>query len=604
MAYQVRNRFINADSQTAIQGPGPIRMQSTGPTPPDPRTAPVTGSGPGYAAANIGENRFLPNGKAMLSANDPDAPRLYAKNPGMYELPPGMNPNGSTAAQNRHLGAAMGPNPFQMEQRPIAMAKGGIINEPIVGRGQRTGRQYLMGEAGPEVVSPMDANGEQSFENDGGQFSDEMIEMLQKVLGRRIFKPGRRSPLKRHGMHRAMTENTTRGVNAPVIRISDEEVRMIANRPELRPMLNVLIQAEKRGGVQITDRSGQNVFTQGPNGEISTVPIGQPQNAPGDMGPGGNQFDPGIESVPEDMGFPTQYTDPNAGGYASQHDYSQGDPTPPTQYDDPSAPYYASQYDYSQGDPTSYHQSDLSDPFGDPRGQMPSPDVYSSAPTAPTQYTDSSAPSYASPIDYSQGDAATTAAPQYPYATPITPMDMAPTSWSGSDPNPTNTSQIPYASQNDYSQGDTASIPNAAGYTVAPTQTITPDQYSTNPIPGRIAADAPYEQVQTTAPRETIQTNRDINLGGGGIQSPSTVTQQAFSQEQLDKMLADTLARVNYQPGGGTASFDQGEIAAPQQIIPGYSSTSISFDPGIVETDAERMMRIASSGGTSTGRLQ
>jgi len=34
------------------------------------------------------------------------------------------------------------------------MAKGGIINEPILGMGQKTGRHYLMGEAGPETITP------------------------------------------------------------------------------------------------------------------------------------------------------------------------------------------------------------------------------------------------------------------------------------------------------------------------------------------------------------------------------------------------------------------------------------------------------------------
>lgn len=36
-----------------------------------------------------------------------------------------------------------------------AMAEGGIINEPIIGRGLRTGSTYAMGEAGPELVTPL-----------------------------------------------------------------------------------------------------------------------------------------------------------------------------------------------------------------------------------------------------------------------------------------------------------------------------------------------------------------------------------------------------------------------------------------------------------------
>jgi len=34
------------------------------------------------------------------------------------------------------------------------MAKGGIINEPIFGMGQRSGKGYLMGESGPETITP------------------------------------------------------------------------------------------------------------------------------------------------------------------------------------------------------------------------------------------------------------------------------------------------------------------------------------------------------------------------------------------------------------------------------------------------------------------
>lgn len=39
------------------------------------------------------------------------------------------------------------------------MAKGGIINEPIKGIGQRTGQSYLLGEAGSEAVIPMSKMG-------------------------------------------------------------------------------------------------------------------------------------------------------------------------------------------------------------------------------------------------------------------------------------------------------------------------------------------------------------------------------------------------------------------------------------------------------------
>jgi hypothetical protein len=36
----------------------------------------------------------------------------------------------------------------------MKLARGGIINEPILGMGQKTGRHYLMGESGPETITP------------------------------------------------------------------------------------------------------------------------------------------------------------------------------------------------------------------------------------------------------------------------------------------------------------------------------------------------------------------------------------------------------------------------------------------------------------------
>jgi phage-related minor tail protein len=39
--------------------------------------------------------------------------------------------------------------------RPIAMATGGVISEPVLGIGAKSKSSYLIGEAGPEVVKPM-----------------------------------------------------------------------------------------------------------------------------------------------------------------------------------------------------------------------------------------------------------------------------------------------------------------------------------------------------------------------------------------------------------------------------------------------------------------
>jgi hypothetical protein len=43
------------------------------------------------------------------------------------------------------------------------MAKGGIIDEPVLGRGMNTGREYLLGEEGPEQVTPMTSNSSTDF---------------------------------------------------------------------------------------------------------------------------------------------------------------------------------------------------------------------------------------------------------------------------------------------------------------------------------------------------------------------------------------------------------------------------------------------------------
>jgi len=53
------------------------------------------------------------------------------------------------------------------------MAEGGVIDEPVMGIGQRTGQRYLMGEAGPEVVSPMTQAG-----NDGAMAGNISINNL------------------------------------------------------------------------------------------------------------------------------------------------------------------------------------------------------------------------------------------------------------------------------------------------------------------------------------------------------------------------------------------------------------------------------------------
>ena len=40
----------------------------------------------------------------------------------------------------------------------LKYAEGGLINEPVFGLGQRSGKGYLLGEAGAEMVTPMGKN--------------------------------------------------------------------------------------------------------------------------------------------------------------------------------------------------------------------------------------------------------------------------------------------------------------------------------------------------------------------------------------------------------------------------------------------------------------
>jgi hypothetical protein len=49
------------------------------------------------------------------------------------------------------------------------MAKGGILNEPVLGFGQKTGKGYLMGESGPEAVVPL--NGKDGSSGGGNTFN-------------------------------------------------------------------------------------------------------------------------------------------------------------------------------------------------------------------------------------------------------------------------------------------------------------------------------------------------------------------------------------------------------------------------------------------------
>jgi hypothetical protein len=580
MTYQVRNRFFDPAQAAMGMGPGPLRSSVVGPPPEavSPASGPVQGSGPGYAAANIGENRFLPNGKAMLSANDPDAPRLYAKNPGLYDLPPGMNPNGSTAAQNRHLGAAMGPNPFQME-RPITMAQGGVINEPVVGRGQRSGRAYLMGEQGPEVVKPMPQQGE---------LTDEMIQQLQAILGRNIFKTRKASPLRRSRVGDDPKQNTARGTNAPLIGITDDDVRMLASRPEFRPLINILIEAERRGGIQVTEAA---------SGAI----IGGPGSP---SWQGGSQLD---ETVRQNDVARSQVVGPENGVVMTGGDTGRDDPLPQTPESiDPISgrPVSPTNYDLQNG----MNEGSSSDyiPQESWSGSDPNPTNSSFTTTS------------AGPI----GPVGPVASDLFQAETATSPVDLTQRrgEWGTSETPDTVDGVGPAGPMGPEIMGPPTPTPNEYGYTV--TQG-TPTFAQTRPIPGKIPADAPY-----SGPFESFETPQKMEYGLGPALGPAQAMQpyvpapiyqqpmpsgagswsgsdpnpinsgayeaQQFDQSTMDQMLAQALARSGYN----STSID----TPPASAYTGYNPSGPSIDPGIVdepqETEAERLMRLASSGST------
>jgi len=164
----LRAQYFDLKS-TAAQG-GPIAPAKGGGY---EGAVPANASGPGYAGVNVGENRFLPNGKVMLSANDPDARGLAARNPSMYQLPD-VPDNQIARGSSRDAQGNWSPW-FGDGYRPVmdannqytgqneaydvkSYAQGGMIDEPVIGIGQRTGKRYVFGEAGPEKVTPTPHN--------------------------------------------------------------------------------------------------------------------------------------------------------------------------------------------------------------------------------------------------------------------------------------------------------------------------------------------------------------------------------------------------------------------------------------------------------------
>jgi hypothetical protein len=168
----------------------------------------VMGSGPGYAAANQGDNRFLANGQIQLSSEDPNAAALQKAHPNQYVIQGGhstvplqMQGSGQEAAaryaqyKNQQpvvqgpqgepdTGTGGGPGngwsgspdqkdyidraiaasaAFNANSRPndgsgshqtLTYAEGGTIAEPVIGIGMHSGKRYLLGEKGTETVTP------------------------------------------------------------------------------------------------------------------------------------------------------------------------------------------------------------------------------------------------------------------------------------------------------------------------------------------------------------------------------------------------------------------------------------------------------------------
>lgn len=176
--YLRRQFFDLSAAQAPNAAPGPIApAQGGGYRGPVPSEA----AGPGYAGAYVGENRFLPNNRVMLSANDPDARRLAAQNPNLYQMPsvpdsqiargstrdaqgnwspwfgdgyrPVLDQNGQYTGRNESYEMAVDAA-SERGPGPKMYARGGMIEEPVFGVGQRTGQGYVFGEAGPERVVP------------------------------------------------------------------------------------------------------------------------------------------------------------------------------------------------------------------------------------------------------------------------------------------------------------------------------------------------------------------------------------------------------------------------------------------------------------------
>lgn len=104
-------------------GLGSSQANSTNVQEPIPAMSPPSqvsrGDSTGYVSPSTGLSGFNTDGTVRLAPNDPDAAGLMAKYPGKYR---------------------------------IGFADGGVIPEPVMGKGMMSGQSYMFGEEGPETV--------------------------------------------------------------------------------------------------------------------------------------------------------------------------------------------------------------------------------------------------------------------------------------------------------------------------------------------------------------------------------------------------------------------------------------------------------------------
>lgn len=217
-------------------------------------------------------------------------------------------------------GGYYGPNDVNRPKAPTTSLDyddGGVIPEKVTGIGHSTGRLYHFGERGRERVIPNNRMDEEPMvpQPQYSQNQDEdsqQLERLQAMLGRRILDQRATGPY----MRRTRTnetgpegKNDARAVNAPVIRVTPEQVREMANNPRLHDFIRTLIEAEQRGGVHVDDGftgGGRPDFKNGDQG------FGRGGN-PGFVGGGDPGFGPSSEPVPAPEPTPEPTPPPGTG---------------------------------------------------------------------------------------------------------------------------------------------------------------------------------------------------------------------------------------------------------------------------------------------------